>query len=318
MVQGRFAFPTPVLAGPGCIAELAAALEELGVRKPLLVTDPGLLPTPALAAVQKAAGRECPVYSGVQGNPIEADVDGAVAAFREHGCDGVVGVGGGSALDVAKILRARAALPDVALADFYTVKNWPALAPFVAVPTTAGTGSEVGRSSVVTVGGRKQVYFHPSLLAARVFLDPELTLSLPARLTAATGMDALTHCIESFASPVYHLRRDRSRRGAAGRRIPAAGGAGRIGSGGTRTNARRGGHGRDCFPEGSGRGAFDGAPAVRLAPHAPRSGQCALSRGGDGIQRAAQAGALPAPGPWRGSGNCSTNAGSNPGSAPME
>lgn len=204
MVQGRFAFPTPVLAGPGCIGELAAALDELGVRKPLLVTDPGLLPTPAFAAVQKAAGRECAVYSDVQGNPIEADVDGAVAAFREHGCDGVVGVGGGSALDVAKILRARAAKPELALTDFYTVKKWPALAPFVAVPTTAGTGSEVGRSSVVTVGGRKQVYFHPSLLAARVFLDPELTVSLPAKLTAATGMDALTHCIESFASPVYH------------------------------------------------------------------------------------------------------------------
>jgi alcohol dehydrogenase class IV len=204
MIQGRFAFPTSVVMGAGCIGELGATLTELGVKRPLLVTDPGLLPTPAFAAVQQAAGKDCAVYSGVQGNPVEADVDGAVAAFREHGCDGVVGVGGGSALDVAKILRARVALPGVALADFYAVKDWPALAPFVAVPTTAGTGSEVGRSSVVTVGGRKQVYFHPSLLAARVFLDPELTVSLPPKLTAATGMDALTHCIESFASPVYH------------------------------------------------------------------------------------------------------------------
>lgn len=204
MIEGRFSFPTQVVLGAGCVRGLAAALDELGVRNPLLVTDPGLLPTPAFEAVRRAVGRGCPVFSGVHGNPVESDVEDAARAFVEGGCDGAVGVGGGSALDVAKIVRARVARPDVALADFYSVTAWPDLAPLVAIPTTAGTGSEVGRSSVIGVGGRKQVYFHPALLAARVFLDPGLTVGLPPGLTAATGMDALTHCIESFTSPVFH------------------------------------------------------------------------------------------------------------------
>jgi len=204
MIEGRFSFPTQILVGAACVRGLSDALDTLGVLRPLLVTDPGLLATVSFAAVKEAAGREVEVFSGVHGNPLEADVEDAARAFVDGGCDGVVGVGGGSALDVAKIVRARVARPEVALRDFYNVKEWPALAPFVAIPTTAGTGSEVGRSSVIGVDGRKQVYFHPSLLAARVFLDPVLTVSLPPGLTAATGIDALTHCIESFTSPVFH------------------------------------------------------------------------------------------------------------------
>lgn len=204
MVQARFSFPAPVLFGAGCISGLGAALRELGVAKPLLVTDPGLLPTAAFETVKQAAGKDMAVFSGVRGNPVEADVEGAAEMFRSHGCDGVVGVGGGSALDVAKICRARVARPEAHLADFYSVGDWKGLAPFVAVPTTAGTGSEVGRSSVIGLDGRKQVFFHPALLAARVFLDPELTTGLPPGLTAATGADALVHCIESFTSPVFH------------------------------------------------------------------------------------------------------------------
>lgn len=204
MIQRNFSFPTSIVAGSGCIQELGAALEAVGARRPLLVTDPGLLPTPTFSAVKLCAGESQSVFSNLHGNPVEEDVEAAVAAFHEGECDAVVGVGGGSALDVAKILRARVARPDVALEDFYSISSWPDLAPFLAVPTTAGTGSEVGRSSVISVGGRKRVYFHPSLLAARVFLDPDLTVSLPRGLTAATGLDALTHCIESFTSPVFH------------------------------------------------------------------------------------------------------------------
>jgi alcohol dehydrogenase class IV len=204
MIQGNFSFPTSVVVGAGCVKTLGAAMERLGVHRPLLVTDPGLLVTAAFATVKDAAGGSSVVFSGVHANPIEEDVEGAAAAFRDQGCDSVIGVGGGSALDVAKILRARVARPDVRLADFYSVPDWTGLAPFVAIPTTAGTGSEVGRSSVIGVEGRKRVYFHPSLLAAQVFLDPELSVSLPPGLTAATGLDALTHCIESFTSPVFH------------------------------------------------------------------------------------------------------------------
>jgi alcohol dehydrogenase class IV len=204
MIKGQFSFPTRVVMGAACIEGLSTALDELEIHRPLLVTDPGLFTTPVFTAVQEAAGRDGIVFSGVHGNPLESDVEEAMEAFVQGKCDGVVGIGGGSALDVAKILRARVVRPDVRLADFYNVQIWANFAPFVAVPTTAGTGSEVGRSSVISVDGRKQVFFHPALLAARVFLDPELTVSLPPGLTAATGIDALTHCIESYTSPVFH------------------------------------------------------------------------------------------------------------------
>jgi 4-hydroxybutyrate dehydrogenase len=145
------------------------------------------------------------VVSDIHANPTRDDVEGATRAFIERGCDSVVGIGGGSALDVAKIVRLRAKLRDWDLVNpLPTNGAIEDLAPLIAIPTTAGTGSEVGRSSVITIDGQKRVIFHPALLAKLVILDPELTIELPAKLTAATGADALTHCIESFTSPTFH------------------------------------------------------------------------------------------------------------------
>jgi alcohol dehydrogenase class IV len=199
-----FSFPTTVLFGPGAAAELPARVAAMRVRKPLVVTDPGLLPTPAFGTIEKLSGGRWPVFSGVTPNPVEGDVERAAEAFRRGGCDGVVAVGGGSALDVGKVLRVRVAWPDVSMRKFEAPPEPPALAPCVTVPTTAGTGSEVGRSSVVVVDGKKAVFFHPALLARLAVLDPELTVGLPPRLTAATGADALTHCVESYTSPEFH------------------------------------------------------------------------------------------------------------------
>lgn len=211
-----FSFPTITRFGVGCLRELPETLGQLGVRRPLVVTDSGLLETDAFRRLRSVLGDEggegggkasrWKLFSGVHPNPLEADVGGAAAAYREADCDGIVAVGGGSALDVGKAVRLFLQLPDLRLADFDPSMKWPALAPCVCIPTTAGTGSEVGRSSVITADGtrRKVVIGHPSLMADRVFLDPELTVGLPLKLTAATGVDALTHCIESFTCPVFH------------------------------------------------------------------------------------------------------------------
>jgi alcohol dehydrogenase class IV len=200
-----FAFPTTILFGPGSVGELRERLAAAGVRRPLIVTDRGLMATGAFGSAREAAGGESSVFSDTHSNPTEADVDGAVRAFRDGACDGVIGLGGGSSIDVAKIIRLRLALPDWRLGQpLASVAQVPKLAPFIAIPTTAGTGSEVGRSSVISIGDRKHVIFHSSLLANLVILDPQLTVDLPPKLTAATGADALTHCIESFTSPTFH------------------------------------------------------------------------------------------------------------------
>jgi 4-hydroxybutyrate dehydrogenase len=209
MSTSVFSFPTLTVFGPGALKELPNRLPALGLRRPLVVTDPGLLPTDAfrsLAGTLGLEGRDWFVYSGVHQNPTEPDVREAAQAFRNQNCDGVIAIGGGSPLDVGKAARVLVKRPEMDLADFYGQSDWSRLAPFVAVPTTAGTGSEVGRSSVITLNstGRKTVLFHPALLATLVILDPELTVGLPPKLTAATGADALTHCIESFTCPVFH------------------------------------------------------------------------------------------------------------------
>ena len=198
-----FSFPTRTLYGAGALSELPAALAKLGVRRPLVVTDGGLVKTAAfaqLAAVLGAAeqGRSWFVYDGVHPNPIEEDVRQAAAALRDHQCDGVIAIGGGSPLDAGKAARLLARRPSYDLAKFYDESDWSGLLPLVAIPTTAGTGSEVGRSSVITLDAthRKAVLFHPEMLAKLVILDPVLTVGLPPHLTAATGADALTHCIE--------------------------------------------------------------------------------------------------------------------------
>jgi 4-hydroxybutyrate dehydrogenase len=206
-----FSFPTPTLFGAGSLSELPDRLRRLRVERPLVVTDPGLMPTDAfrtLANVLGEKGRDHNwfVYSGVHANPVENDVREAAAQIRQHNCDAVIGLGGGSALDAGKAARLLSKRPDFKLERFYDEPDWSGLAPFIAIPTTAGTGSEVGRSSVITLDAtkRKAVLFHAELLAKLVILDPELTLGLPPKLTAATGADALTHCVESYTCPVFH------------------------------------------------------------------------------------------------------------------
>lgn len=209
----RFSFPTLIVFGPGAVASLPDCLSETGIQKPLLVTDPGLVKTAAFTKVQEALkGKHSmiPIFSGVHPNPVEEDVEQAGAQFRSNGCDGVIGLGGGSALDVAKAVAVRVT-HDGPLARYeaqaggYLLITGP-LPPVIAIPTTAGTGSEVGRSAVITIPalGRKIVIFSPLLMPQRAIEDPELTVSLPPLLTASTGMDAFTHNLESLTSPVFH------------------------------------------------------------------------------------------------------------------
>ncbi|MDW8355323.1 MAG: iron-containing alcohol dehydrogenase [Bryobacterales bacterium] len=208
-----FSFPTTILFGCGAVRELPRCLRETGVRKPLVVTDAGLAATPAFASVLRVlqdAGVERALFTDVHPNPTEDDVWGAAEAYRAAACDGVVGVGGGSALDVAKavVVASRHQGPleelEAQVGGLERIKG--PYDPILAIPTTAGTGSEVGRSSVITSRrlGRKILIFSPHLMPRRAILDPELTVGLPPHLTAATGMDAFTHCLESLTSPVFH------------------------------------------------------------------------------------------------------------------
>ncbi|MBX7158180.1 MAG: iron-containing alcohol dehydrogenase [Verrucomicrobiae bacterium] len=199
-----FSFPTSILYGPGARHELSKKLQALQLKRPLIVTDPGLLKTPAFQRLRDALSANFPIFSEVHPNPMENDVEQAFQAYQNNQCDSVIAFGGGSALDVGKVIRLRIKQPQQKLSQFSYETDYSSLAPFIAIPTTAGTGSEVGRSSVIILDQHKRVFFHPSLLASLVILDPEFTLELPPQLTAATGADALTHCIESFTSPVFH------------------------------------------------------------------------------------------------------------------
>lgn len=206
-----FSFPTRIFFGAGALTALPENLGLINVRRPLIVTDPGMLNTDAYRSLLDILGQNkdrfaWSVYAGVHPNPTEQDLRESARAFVENNCDGVIAFGGGSALDVGKAARILVKRPDLDLTRFYDETDWSGLAPFVAIPTTAGTGSEVGRSSVITLAktNRKAVLFNPALLASFVILDPELTRSLPPALTAATGVDALTHCIEAFTCPVFH------------------------------------------------------------------------------------------------------------------
>jgi alcohol dehydrogenase class IV len=204
-MRSNFSFPTTTIFDIGARRELREWLAKLGSTRPLVVTDASLIKTKAFALLAACLeGMDAAVFSDVRPNPEEADVEGAWQAYRENRCDSVIAFGGGSALDVGKAVRLRIKRPDQRLGQFEFEADWSGLAPLIAIPTTAGTGSEVGRSSVIIMGHRKCVIFHPALLASLVILDPEFTRELPPKLTAATGADALTHCIESFTSPVFH------------------------------------------------------------------------------------------------------------------
>jgi len=213
MTITRFAFPTTIHFGAGARRLVGPQLRERGAKRPLIVTDRGLAALPLIAELKaelEGAGLAPALYGGVFGNPTGPQVMQGADAYRAHGADCVVGVGGGAALDVAKAIAVMAAHPGDILEyawDHPQVRPIDRALPwFVAVPTTAGTGSEVGRSSVIgdDVTHVKKIVFSPALLAKAVFADPELTLDLPAPITAATGMDALTHNVESYLSPAWH------------------------------------------------------------------------------------------------------------------
>ncbi|SMF23489.1 hypothetical protein SAMN06265365_108164 [Tistlia consotensis] len=212
-LKSNWNFPTQVLFGPGRIASLPAGCRSLGMARPLLVTDPGLAALPMIAEALelcRADGLGVALFSEVKGNPTGANVEAGIAAFKAGGHDGVIAFGGGSALDAGKTIAfvARQSRHWSEFEDRGT--NWKladpeAIAPILAVPTTAGTGSETGRVGVILDERDhiKKIVFHPKMLPGLVISDPELTVGLPAKLTAATGMDALAHCLEAYCAPGF-------------------------------------------------------------------------------------------------------------------
>jgi alcohol dehydrogenase len=206
-------YPTAIRFGAGRVAELADACRSLSIARPLLVTDPALA---QMAMVKEAvAATGAGLFSAIRPNPVGADVDAGVAAYRAAGHDGVVAFGGGSALDVGKVVafmsgQVRPLWDFEDKADWWTRADPAGIAPAIAVPTTAGTGSEVGRAGVILDEAQavKKIIFHPKMLPAIVILDPELTAGLPPHVTAATGMDALSHCIEAYCAPGFHPMAD--------------------------------------------------------------------------------------------------------------
>ena len=212
--RGNWNYPTAVRFGAGRILELPDACKTLGMKNPLLITDQGLASLPMVKnaiALCQAAGLGCGLFAEVRANPVGANVDAGVAAYHLGAHDGVIAFGGGSALDAAKAValmvgQNRPLFDFEDREDWYTRVNVGGMAPVVAVPTTSGTGSEVGRASVITDerDHTKKIIFHPRMLPAIVIDDPELTLGLPPKITAAVGIDALSHNLEAFCSPFYH------------------------------------------------------------------------------------------------------------------
>jgi alcohol dehydrogenase class IV len=210
MELATFRFPTTMRFGPGARSALQEFADDANLQRPLLVTDSGLTGTEAYRLVVEQLDRIWPrgwqPFTDVHPNPVENDATAGAEAFRRAGCDAVIALGGGSAIDGAKAILLKVAQPDTALTEIALDRLPPLIAPLCAIPTTAGTGSEVGRSTVVTIPalGRKAVLGAPALLPQLALLDPELTVGLPPGLTAATGMDAMTHAIEAFVCPLFH------------------------------------------------------------------------------------------------------------------
>lgn len=213
-LTGNWNYPTSVRFGPGRLAELPAVCAEIGLQRPLLVTDPGLAALPLVQdAVESCAEQslDIAVFADVQPNPRDANIVAGVAAFHAGAHDGVIAFGGGSALDAGKAIAFMTG-QSRPIGDFEDIgDNWlradtKGIAPIIAIPTTAGTGSEVGRASIIAddTAGRKRVIFHPAMMAKVVIDDPETTLALPPSLTAATGLDAFIHNFEAYCAPGYH------------------------------------------------------------------------------------------------------------------
>ena len=217
-LRGDWAYPTEFRFGAGRIAELAEACAALGMKRPLLITDSGLAALPMVADAVKIcedAGLGVGVFSDVKPNPTGGNVATGVDAYRSGGHDGVIAFGGGSGIDAGKavafmVAQDRPAWDFEDVGDNWTGANTEGLAPVVAVPTTAGTGSETGRAAVLLCEetGTKKIIFHPKMMPGIVIADPALTLTLPPRITAATGMDALAHSFEAFAAPGFHPMAD--------------------------------------------------------------------------------------------------------------
>lgn len=213
-LTANWSYPTAIRFGAGRIAELAESCAAVGIRKPLLVTDKGLASLPITQAtldLMEAAGLGRAMFAEVDPNPTEINMEAGVKAYRDGSHDGVIAFGGGSGLDLGKLIafmsgQTRPVWDFEDIGDWWTRANADAIAPIIAVPTTAGTGSEVGRASVI-VNSRshvKKIIFHPKILPAIVISDPDLTVGMPPVITAGTGMDAFIHCFEAFCSPNFH------------------------------------------------------------------------------------------------------------------
>ena len=214
MLQGNWSYPTAVRFGAGRLSELPDACAQAGIANPLLVTDRGLASLPVTLQaldILDAAGLGRALFSDVDPNPNETNLAAGVAAFRDGSHDGVIAFGGGSGLDLGKLVAFMAG-QNRPVWDFEDIGDWwtradaNGIAPIVAVPTTAGTGSEVGRAGVLTNAEThvKKIIFHPKILPSVVIADPELTVGMPKAITAGTGLDAFAHCVEAFSSPHYH------------------------------------------------------------------------------------------------------------------
>ena len=204
-------YPTNVWFGVDRSKEIQEACDTLGIKNPLIVTDPGLLQTSIIDEINSGLSSSTQIYSDVQGNPTGSNVTNGVKVFLEGNHDGVIAIGGGSGMDAGKGI-AFLAHQSRPLWDFEDIGDWwtradsSVIKPIIAIPTTAGTGSEVGRAAVFLneENHKKKIIFHPKMLPQIAILDPSLTLNLPKSITAGTGMDALAHCIEAYSSPFYH------------------------------------------------------------------------------------------------------------------
>ncbi|WP_104017920.1 iron-containing alcohol dehydrogenase [Roseovarius nitratireducens] len=213
-LTGNWTYPTAIKFGAGRIDELPGACADAGITRPLLVTDKGLADLPITRQalnILTQAGIEVALFAQVDPNPNEINLADGVAAFRDGGHDGVIAFGGGSGLDLGKMVafmagQTRPVWDFEDIGDWWTRADAEAIAPIIAVPTTAGTGSEVGRASVITNSQThvKKIIFHPKVLPRVVICDPELTVGMPKFITAGTGLDAFAHCVEAFSSPHYH------------------------------------------------------------------------------------------------------------------
>ena len=204
-------YPTPIWFGPGRIKDIQKACDDLNILNPLIVTDPGILKTNIITKLNNNLKTTAKIYSEVQGNPTGKNVKDGVDFFNSFQNDGVIAVGGGSGMDTGKgiafMAKQKKPIWDFEdIGDYWTRANSDVIFPIIAVPTTAGTGSETGRAGVFTneVTKVKKIIFHPKMLPSTVILDPELTLPLPPHLTAYTGMDALAHCLEAYCSNLFH------------------------------------------------------------------------------------------------------------------